>query len=116
MNQILILRIGPEGLKRPPVVSEREAEILKPLSSLEVVEKEEANFDTEISEEDVAGEWKLRGQVLMRSPVQFVKRGGLFLFAEEHLHGLGADFVPSIGSLFFRAAILKLKAGNVSCL
>lgn len=52
------------------VVPEREAEILKPLSSVEVVEKEEANFDTEISEDDVAGEWKLRGQVLMRSPVR----------------------------------------------
>lgn len=38
---------------------------------MEVVEKEEANFDTEISEEDVAGEWKLRGQVLMRSPVRY---------------------------------------------
>lgn len=37
---------------------------------MEVVEKEEANFDTEISEEDVAGEWKLRGQVLMRTPVR----------------------------------------------
>jgi len=51
-------------------VSEREAEILKPLSSVEVVEKEEANFDTEITEDDVVGEWKLRGQVLMRSPVR----------------------------------------------
>lgn len=40
---------------------------------MEVVEKEEANFDTEISEDDVAGEWKLRGQVLMRSPVRFLK-------------------------------------------
>lgn len=55
------------------VVSEREAEILKPLSSLEVVEKEDANFDTEISEEDIAGEWKLKGQLLLRSPVRFFK-------------------------------------------
>ncbi|TWW80213.1 Titin [Takifugu flavidus] len=52
-------------------LGEREAEILKPLASLEVVEKEEANFDTEISEEDIVGEWKLRGQVLTRSPVRF---------------------------------------------
>ena len=44
---------------------------MKPLSSVEVVEKEEANFDTEISEDDVAGEWKLKGQVLTRSPVRF---------------------------------------------
>lgn len=51
------------------VSSEREAEVLKPLVSVEVVEKEEANFDTEISEEDVSGEWKLKGQVLTRSSV-----------------------------------------------
>lgn len=49
---------------------EREAEILKPLASVEVVEKEEANFETEISEDDVPGEWKLKGQVLTRSPVR----------------------------------------------
>lgn len=55
------------------VLSEREAEILKPLSSVEVVEKEEANFDSEISEDDVAGEWKLKGQVLTRSPVRYLK-------------------------------------------
>lgn len=35
-----------------------------------MVEKEEANFDTEISEDDVVGEWKLRGQVLSRTPVR----------------------------------------------
>ncbi|KAG7276471.1 hypothetical protein CRUP_033909, partial [Coryphaenoides rupestris] len=49
-------------------LGEREAEILKPLSSVEVVEKDQANFDTEISEDDVLGEWKLRGQVLSRTP------------------------------------------------
>lgn len=53
--------------------AEREAEILKPLSSVEVVEKEEASFDTEISEDDVVGEWKLRGQVLTRSPVSVAR-------------------------------------------
>lgn len=37
---------------------------------MDVVEKEEAHFDTEISEDDVIGEWKLRGQVLTRSPVR----------------------------------------------
>lgn len=51
---------------------EREAEILKPLANVEVVEKEEANFETEISEDDVPGEWKLQGQVLTRSPVRTV--------------------------------------------
>lgn len=50
--------------------SEREAEVLKPLASVEVTEKEDATFETEISEEDVPGEWKLRGVVLTRSPVR----------------------------------------------
>lgn len=40
---------------------------------MEVVEKEEAHFDTEISEDDVVGEWKLRGQVLTRSPVRLTQ-------------------------------------------
>lgn len=51
--------------------AEREAEVLKPLSSVEVVEKDQATFDTEISEDDVIGEWKLQGQVLSRTPVTF---------------------------------------------
>lgn len=50
--------------------SEREAQILKPLVSIEVVEKEDAIFETEISEEDIPGEWKLKGEVLTRSPVR----------------------------------------------
>lgn len=50
--------------------SEREAEILKPLASVEVTEKEDAMFETEISEDDVPGEWKLKGEVLTRSPVR----------------------------------------------
>lgn len=58
---------------------EREAEVLKPLASVEVVEKEEAKFDTEISEEDVPGEWKLKGQVLTRSPV---RPGCIFLLRD----------------------------------
>lgn len=50
--------------------SEREAEILRPLASIEVTEKEDATFETEISEDDVPGEWKLKGEVLTRSPVR----------------------------------------------
>ena len=49
--------------------AEREAEVLKPLASVEVVEKDQATFDTEISEDDIVGEWKLGGQVLSRTPV-----------------------------------------------
>lgn len=34
------------------------------------MEKEDAAFETEISEEDIPGEWKLKGEVLTRSPVR----------------------------------------------
>ena len=61
--------------------SEREAEILKPLASVEVVEKEEAKFETEISEDDVPGEWKLKGEVLTRSPVRLDQ----LVFVECHM-------------------------------
>lgn len=37
---------------------------------MEVTEKEDASFETEISEDDIAGEWKLKGEVLTRSPVR----------------------------------------------
>ncbi|KAK7938952.1 hypothetical protein WMY93_002278 [Mugilogobius chulae] len=57
-------------------LGEREAEVLKPLANVEVMEKEEAHFDTEISEEDVAGEWKLRGQALLRSPTVDIRMEG----------------------------------------
>lgn len=57
--------------------TEREAEILKPLVSVEVVEKEDAMFETEISEDDIPGEWKLKGEVLTRSPV---RHKGLVLY------------------------------------
>lgn len=43
---------------------------MRPLASVEVTEKEDAAFETEISEDDVPGEWKLRGEVLSRSPVR----------------------------------------------
>lgn len=81
------------------VLSEREAEILKPLSSLEVVEKEEANFDTEISEDDVMGDWKLRGQILTRSPVNpagIIQGIIKFWFSENCFY----DFILILDSLF----------------
>lgn len=52
--------------------SEREAEVLRPLASVEVTEMEDALFETEISEDDVPGEWKLKGEVLTRSPVRLL--------------------------------------------
>uniref|UniRef100_A0AAY5K7F1 non-specific serine/threonine protein kinase n=1 Tax=Esox lucius TaxID=8010 RepID=A0AAY5K7F1_ESOLU len=57
-------------------LAEREAEILKPLSSMEVVEKEDVTFETEISEDDVPGEWKHKGQVLTRSPTCVITMEG----------------------------------------
>lgn len=66
-------------------LSEREAEILKPLASVEVTEKEDAMFETEISEDDVPGEWKLKGEVLTRSPVRLI---GLcmHIYIKTHCH------------------------------
>lgn len=34
-----------------------------------IYEKESASFDAEISEEDIPGEWKLKGELLRPSPV-----------------------------------------------
>lgn len=53
-------------------ISEREVELLKPLEDVTVYEKQTANFDTEISEEDVPGEWKLKGEILRPSPVSIL--------------------------------------------
>lgn len=48
-----------------------------------MVEKEEAHFDTEISEHDIPGEWKLRGQVLTRSPVRYLEKVILLLLIKS---------------------------------
>lgn len=52
---------------------EREVELLKPLEDVTVYEKETANFDTEISEDDIPGEWKLKGEILRPSPVSILE-------------------------------------------
>lgn len=67
---------------------------MKPLASVEVVEKEEARFDTEISEDDVVGEWKLQGQVLSRSPVSRA-------LPQENQAGHILDIFYSLGRWFF---------------
>lgn len=54
-------------------ILEREVELLKPLEDVTVYEKETANFDTEISEEDIPGEWKLKGEILRPSPVSIIE-------------------------------------------
>lgn len=54
-------------------ILDREVELLKPLEDVTVYEKETANFDTEISEDDVPGEWKLKGEILRPSPVSILE-------------------------------------------
>jgi len=50
--------------------TERDIKITRPLYSVEVTETETARFETEISEEDVHGNWKLKGDALHQSPVR----------------------------------------------
>lgn len=49
--------------------TEREVELLKPIEDVTIYEKESASFDAEISEVDVPGQWKLKGELLRPSPV-----------------------------------------------
>lgn len=49
--------------------TEREVELLKPIEDVTIYEKESASFDAEISEADIPGEWKLKGELLRPSPV-----------------------------------------------
>lgn len=52
-------------------VSERDIKILRPLYSVEVTETEIARFETEISEDDVHGNWKLKEEKLRPTAVSF---------------------------------------------
>lgn len=49
--------------------AERDIKVIRPLYSVEVTETETAKFETEISEEDVHGNWKLKGEALHQSAV-----------------------------------------------
>lgn len=49
--------------------TDREVELLKPIEDVTIYEKESASFDAEISEEDIPGQWKLKGELLRPSPV-----------------------------------------------
>lgn len=49
--------------------AERDIKIVRPLYSVEVTETETAKFETEISEDDVHGTWKLKGEDLHQSAV-----------------------------------------------
>lgn len=48
---------------------DRDIKIVRPLYSVEIFETESARFDTEISEEDIHANWKLKGEPLTQSPV-----------------------------------------------
>lgn len=56
----------------PPLLllpAERDIKIVRPLYSVEVTETETAKFETEISEDDVHGNWKLKDEALHQSAV-----------------------------------------------
>ncbi|KAJ8416941.1 hypothetical protein AAFF_G00328190 [Aldrovandia affinis] len=91
-------------------LGEREADILKPLSSVEVYEKQSANFDTEISEEDVPGEWKLKGQILTRSPTCDIKAEGKKRFLTlKNLHVDQSGEITYQGLNAVTSAVLTVK-------
>lgn len=48
----------------------RDIKVTRPLYSVEVTETETARFEIEISEDDVHGNWKLKGEALHQSPVR----------------------------------------------
>lgn len=49
---------------------DREIKLLRPLYSVEVTETETARFETEISEDDIHANWKLKGEALLQTPVR----------------------------------------------
>lgn len=50
--------------------AEREIKVVRPLYSVEVIETETAQFEIEISEEDIHATWKLKGETLHPSAVR----------------------------------------------
>lgn len=52
-------------------LAERDIKVVRPLYSVEVTETDTAKFETDISEEDVHGNWKLKGEALHQSAVGF---------------------------------------------
>lgn len=49
--------------------AERDIKVVRPLYSVEITETETAKFEMEISEEEVHGTWKLKGEALHQSAV-----------------------------------------------
>ncbi|KAL4656703.1 hypothetical protein GN956_G3811 [Arapaima gigas] len=91
-------------------IEEREIKIVRPLYSVEVIETESARFETEISEEDVHGHWKLNGKTLCQSPDCEIKEIGT-----KHILILRNVLMDQAGHVDFQAsnatssALLKVK-------
>lgn len=47
----------------------RDIKIVRPMYGVELYDGETARFEVELSEDDVHGQWKLKGEVLSQSPV-----------------------------------------------
>jgi len=54
------------------VIPARDIKVVRPIYGVELFDGETARFEVEISEDDVHGQWKLKGEVLSSSPVSKV--------------------------------------------
>lgn len=50
--------------------TDRDVKVVRPIYGVELFDGETARFEVEISEDDVHGEWKLKGDVLRPSSVR----------------------------------------------
>uniref|UniRef100_A0AAV2JUQ1 Ig-like domain-containing protein n=1 Tax=Knipowitschia caucasica TaxID=637954 RepID=A0AAV2JUQ1_KNICA len=98
-------------------IEERDIKVVRPLYSVEVTETETAKFETEISEEDVHGNWKLKGDALHQSADVEIKEEG-----KRHLLILYNVKMDMAGAVDFSAANaksnaqLRVKARSISVL
>ncbi|KAK7938954.1 hypothetical protein WMY93_002280 [Mugilogobius chulae] len=86
-------------------IEERDIKVVRPLYSVEVTETETAKFETEISEEDVHGNWKLKGEALHQSADVEMKEEG-----KRHLLILYNVKLDMAGAVDFSAANAKSNA------
>uniref|UniRef100_A0A4W3IPW2 Immunoglobulin I-set domain-containing protein n=1 Tax=Callorhinchus milii TaxID=7868 RepID=A0A4W3IPW2_CALMI len=86
-------------------ISERDIKIMRPLYSVEITETETARFEVEISEEDVHGNWKLKGESLRPSPDCEIKEEGT-----KHILILYNVPLGQAGQVDFQAANAKSNA------
>lgn len=50
-------------------ITARDVKVIRPMYGVEVFDGETARFEVEISEDDINGQWKLKGDVLSPSAV-----------------------------------------------